>query len=778
MPKRKESSSEFPSRVDVLYETCNKERLRWCGELLDIKHGTEEIIDKRLSVKSAWLATKIASNEGAETYLGRQYGGTFQGCETFVVRMCLHETHREIDVCNCGPTLLLQILQQLNIAVPDIVQQYCEQGGRERVFALIKQEHPALDDNTLKKMFLAGISGGKHTSSKSQHRNGTHFTKPIQLVMEWENCWQGLCTQLQSTERYARFDWVPWPRAISLIWQEAEALVNKTLRTFFADVSIQTGTSKFDSILLETRKEITDETLRSAERYIKSFTNFAVVLKEVDLTPTDADWERYWGPKKIERMVPASVPNYLLAREGQVNKLKRHGTNIMTPHPMIPGVYLPREDASTYINRVLLGHACLQQVKMAELELWFATVDHPKFELLTSSKIRQDVISFRNGYLHTGSMEFHEWKDVEIAPITDHYFDQEVDPSRAPPTPLWTSILTSQLPADQAEFFEVLVGRLFYPVATHDGWQVCPMILGDANTGKSSICDIVAKMFPFGSAGLIGARIEKTFGMMSLYEKRVIIVADMPDTFHQVIPQSEFQSIISGDGISVPVKYGGAVQRPWKSQLLMAGNFLPKYKDASGSISRRIVTFKFETLIQSRNTRMKEEIIETELAYVLIRCIALYRNFCDRIGSADIWKNVPKSLAKSQAELKAKTSYLLNFLQNGDEFYQVLHADKCVHTTKQQLNKAFKNHMKNVHGVLNAQIGDDLYPIKSAGYEVQNSNLCKTCHSVSSVATCKGHYNAENRYTRMIIKGMKLLQRERKATTSYGYTVTDPKAEA
>jgi hypothetical protein len=63
--------------------------------------------------------------------------------------------------------------------------------------------------------------------------------------------------------------------------------------------------------------------------------------------------------------------------------------------------------------------------------------------------------------------------------------------------------------------FEVLLGRLFYPVGKFDNWQVMPFLKGDANTGKSTVLNLIRSMFPAGSVGVITASQEAKFGLES-----------------------------------------------------------------------------------------------------------------------------------------------------------------------------------------------------------------------------------------------------------------------
>ena len=156
-------------------------------------------------------------------------------------------------------------------------------------------------------------------------------------------------------------------------------------------------------------------------------------------------------------------------------------------------------------------------------------------------------------------------------------------------------------------------------------------MMGDANTGKGTVCDLVKRMFSPGSVGVITATQEQQFGLESLCQKRLIMIPDLPKKFGKIINQSDFQSMVTGEGVSVARKNKTAISdQDWTVPMLRAGNYLPDYNDNSGSISRRLVVFLFSVLITARNTALKDTIIRDELVTLMIRCMVRYRTTCER----------------------------------------------------------------------------------------------------------------------------------------------------
>ena len=258
---------------------------------------------------------------------------------------------------------------------------------------------------------------------------------------------------------------------------------------------------------------------------------------------------------------------------------------------------------------------------MKKLLEWFNTVDHPMFELLTQAKMSQNVISFANGFWDYREMRFTKWEEAETVPVTDHYFERSFDADEllSAKTPLWDGLITKQLgsrgkciecdrcpvyadntcelhcgvdsPSDcfvetsLADMLEIMIGRVFYPIGTYNNWQVCLFLKGEAATGKSTILDLIKCMFAPSATGVITATHEGTFGLENLYQKRAVLVPDLPKQFSKIVNQSDFQSMCSGEAVSIARKNKTAISdRNWSAPLLFAGHYLPDYNDNSGSI--------------------------------------------------------------------------------------------------------------------------------------------------------------------------------------------------
>jgi len=223
--------------------------------------------------------------------------------------------------------------------------------------------------------------------------------------------------------------------------------------------------------------------LVKAEEFIFAESNFRVSLVAKDLTPTAADWVKYYGPKainKIQSLVGKCI--YLIERAGQVGGFKRMDGHVLQPHKTIAGVHVQAEEDLEFINSALHGAHGVSSLKV--LQEFFNSIDSARFPLLTRAKMNNNVIAFQNGFFDIQNLSITRWTDwLEAPPLTQHYFDQEInEETHGLPTLLWDQLLLHQMDPDCRDVAEVLIGRLFYPIGAHENWQICPFYLGDANT--------------------------------------------------------------------------------------------------------------------------------------------------------------------------------------------------------------------------------------------------------------------------------------------------------
>ncbi|CAN0368231.1 unnamed protein product [Ectocarpus sp. 6 AP-2014] len=150
------------------------------------------------------------------------------------------------------------------------------------------------------------------------------------------------------------------------------------------------------------------------------------------------------------------------------------------------------------------------------------------------------------------------------------------------PTPLFESIFTPQnWDADMVRWMFVFIGRLFYHVNEADSWQVIPFLKGVAGTGKSTVIKIIQAIYSPAEIGVLSNNVEKKFGLSALVDKTLFIVPEVKSDCQ--LDQAEFQSIVTGEELSLAVKHESPWCGRWTVPGIMAGrsnNTVTKYVPA------------------------------------------------------------------------------------------------------------------------------------------------------------------------------------------------------
>ena len=761
-----------------LYERWNFGRLAAIAELV-LDPATESVVGSVYADLKTTKSTRlrVSYTSRGEFKQGRVYGKGLQGVKGTIRRLCAGEYYHDIDMANCSPTLLCQILKKHGLC-PEILEEYAN--DRAAVFERLRTSDNRLcnvSDKALKRSFLLGVHGGKHKNYLQEYLNFPDSDKkPVPELEEWET---RLGDSLRTLRKKSKFHKKLWKQInmskgktnpkgtfASWCWQIPENEIIVELNTYFnKELDYTPGALIFDGLLLERKDGVStvpDAMLRRAETHIRDTLGWQITLVEKPIQPTAEDWEFYWGERSLQKMSSnAERLIYLLWWTGQGLKAVRSGDQVMVPHRSIPGVYVPHMAASKFINHTLKDKHAFTSVPMTQLLAWFEQTDHPRFPLVTKDSFAPGVISFTNGFLNIITSVWTQWEELEgDAPMTDHYFEQDLPLGGFDhPTPLFDSILETQIKCERTrDVIEAMIGRLFFPIGLLDNWQLCLLILGDSNTGKGTLLKGVTQMFPPKSVGAITAGKEASFGYESLHRRRLVVIPDMPSNFSKVLHQQDFQSMISGEPVSIARKNKVAVtDEDWKVPILGATNIYPDYKDESGSISRRLLVVPFTTLVKGRDTTLLDRIVKDELVLVMLRCLEKYRQLREQIGTDEPWKHMPPTLLKAREDVKTNTSPLASFLKDGDSRCQILFKEGHI-TPLQALNKAFSNYMRFTHKKEKvAGIGSDYFPLKSAGFQVNTVKICKTCGKKASKDTCGDHYSSKNRANKVVVENMEIL---------------------
>jgi hypothetical protein len=234
----------------------------------------------------------------------------------------------------------------------------------------------------------------------------------------------------------------------------------------------------------------------------------------------------------------------------------------------------------------------------------------------------------------------------------------------------------------------ILLGRLLFEVNEKDQWQVMPMFVGRAGTGKSLIGSTVRNFFDEGEIGLASNDQQKGFGLETIYDSKLWMVKEVKHDFS--IDQAQLQSMITGEEMSIQRKNKTALQVVWRAPGILLGNELPNWVDNSGSMSRRMILFYFHKRVPNVDPYLADR-LKQELPSLMHKCNRAYARAVTMYGSSDIWSKdpilqqalqenpedakryrgsrtiLPSYFHMNKLNLKQQTHLMENFLANKDQ---------------------------------------------------------------------------------------------------------------
>lgn len=239
----------------------------------------------------------------------------------------------------------------------------------------------------------------------------------------------------------------------------------------------------------------------------------------------------------------------------------------------------------------------------------------------------------------------------------------ENDPLKIP-TPAIQSIFDYQgLSPPVCRWIYAMMGRLFFDVNERDGWQIQLFLKGVAGTGKSCLLKLAEFMFDRADVGFFNQNTEKTFPLQALVNKYIYLAMDIHAGFQ--LDQYIWQSMVSGEGISVARKGLPPLMVTWSSHGIFAGNGIMKWNDNGGSVSRRLMIVLFKRIVTNGDPKLFSK-MKREIAAFIKKSVCSYLCMVQQYAFTDLWNVLPDELKESKSELQSQTNSLEAFVTSED----------------------------------------------------------------------------------------------------------------
>ena len=222
-------------------------------------------------------------------------------------------------------------------------------------------------------------------------------------------------------------------------------------------------------------------------------------------------------------------------------------------------------------------------------------------------------------------------------------------------------------------------------------------------THNSTISLKVAKLFyDHCDVGVVSNNVEKQFGISAFWDKLLFVAPEISASWK--MEQCEFQSMVSGESISVAAKFQKAFTTEWTVPGIMAGNEVPSFSDNSGSISRRLLVFSFEKPVVNGDMRLGDK-LGAEMPHLLLKCNRAYLEAAGKWGSKNVWNSLPQYFHDTRAEMAQAVNSIEAFLASNDV---VLDEDSFIRFKEfRDVWKAFA--MSNGYTVANKTITNSIF---------------------------------------------------------------------
>ena len=273
------------------------------------------------------------------------------------------------------------------------------------------------------------------------------------------------------------------------------------------------------------------------------------------------------------------------------------------------------------------------------------------------------IFSFRNGIYFAKDKKFMNFNEVPSTIVSSKYFNKDF-PVEDAKCPHFESILDYQdLSEEVKHWVKVFIGRMIYEIDEMDGWQVIMFLQGQAGTGKSTIAlNVCKQLYDEEDVGTLSNNFQQTFGLSDLVDRKIWIAPEIKRDFN--MKQCEFQSIVSGDVVTVNIKYKQSRFETWTIPGMLAGNEPPDYTDNSGSFQRRMIPIMFVNKVKNGDLLLGRK-IQAEMPHIIKICNEAYLEEAEKCGREDVWSHLPEYFTKARAELAASTNSLIHFLSSG-----------------------------------------------------------------------------------------------------------------
>ena len=243
---------------------------------------------------------------------------------------------------------------------------------------------------------------------------------------------------------------------------------------------------------------------------------------------------------------------------------------------------------------------------------------------------------------------------------------------------------------DTKDWIYAFLGRMLYPCDFWERWQVCFFIEGAAQTGKSSIIQLVQSFYKSKDVSILSSNIETGFGLGVLYGRCACFCPEFKKGFKLEV--SELLQIISAETLSAAKKFKNPIEAKWDQHILMVGNELEGViTDIQNSLLRRLIVIEMpNTVINDFNSHLIDD-DKNNIHILLTKCNLAYLEKVALFGTSRIQDVLPPYFERQMNKVRAGMHALEDFIQNSEDVLSIDSAVSIPLSRLKQLYNCFCN---------------------------------------------------------------------------------------
>ena len=334
-----------------------------------------------------------------------------------------------------------------------------------------------------------------------------------------------------------------------------------------------------------------------------------------------------------------------------------------------------------------------------------------KSEWFPDLERNEDIHSFQNGLFVLSLNNFYYFKqmpgkrwvgqlDGNLTAIKYHDMlfdedgmnrDMDAQPTRSYMSiqmdPIYAVLSHQGFDMDECVWVFALLGRMLFKVNEYDSWSVFIYFLGLAGTGKSTLLRLVASLLESRDIGYLNNSLQKTFSLDGIHDKLMYLALDIDETFQ--LDQVTWQSMVSGEEVSVSRKFKRPITVIWKSHGGFAGNKLPGWTDNAGSLSRRLVIIEFLIPVSKSDPNLYEKCLKLADRFIKVITSA-YMHMAQKYQGRGIKEVLPHKFKKSEEKALLELNVLMSFIKECCDRDEQPEGKKTFFAEMTVFNKCFK----------------------------------------------------------------------------------------